>query len=341
MKDICVNARFRYQQMTGVQRYADAVLRRLPNEVEAVMPARSSYSRGLRGHLWEQFQLPSRVGKRLLWSPCNTGPLEVRRHVITIHDAAVLDCPQFYSRKFAAWYRWMIPRLVKRAVKVLTVSQFSKNRLQEHFRLPDERVIVAGNAVDERFQRAGDLEQERLRADYRLPRQFALTVGSLDPRKNLQGVLTAWRLTPGLRDVPLAVAGCKSAIFRAAADGPLPSSVHLLGYVPDERLPALYSAASVFVFASLYEGFGLPPLEAMACGTPTVCANTSALPEVVGDAALLVDPSCPASIGEAARGVIDDGALRTRLSQAGRSRAKQFDWNMTAARVWNVLCSAA
>jgi glycosyltransferase involved in cell wall biosynthesis len=340
MQGICVNARFRFQQTTGVQRYADAVLRRLPDGVEAMMPSRS-FSRGVRGQIWEQFQLPARVEKRVLWSPCNTGPLEARRHVITIHDTAVFDCAQCYSRKYGSWHRWMTPRLVKRALKILTVSEFSKSRLLEHFGIPEDRVVVAGNGVDDRFQPASECEQERVRADYHLPRQFALTVGTLDPRKNLRGILAAWRMTPGLGELPLAVAGCQSAVFRSAVREPIPSSVHMLGYVPDDRLPALYSAASVFIFASLYEGFGLPPLEAMACGTPTVCSNTSALPEVVGKSALLVDPRDSRAIGEAVKTVVEDGALHERLSEAGRRRAKQFDWKETAARVWDVLRSAA
>ena len=293
------------------------------------------------GQIWEQFRLPAQVGSRVLWSPCNTGPLGVRRHVITIHDTAVFDCAQCYSRKYGAWHRWMTPRLVKRAVKILTVSEFSKSRLLEHFRLPEDRVVVAGNGVDDQFQPASDYEQERVRADYGLPRRFALTVGTLDPRKNLRGILAAWRMTPGLHELPLAVAGCQSAVFRSAVREPIPSSVQMLGYVPDDRLPALYSAASVFIFASLYEGFGLPPLEAMACGTPTICANTSALPEVVGEAAVLVDPTCPAGIGDAVKQLFSNDTLRARLSQAGKERAKQFDWKQTAARVWDVLRSAA
>ncbi len=341
MKDICVNARFRFQRTTGVQRYADAVLQRLPNEVEAVMPSRSSFSRGVRGQMWEQFRLPAHVGKRVLWSPCNSGPLGVRRHVVTIHDTAVFDCAECYSMKYGAWHRWMTPRLAERAVKVLTVSQFSKSRLLERFRLPEDRVVVAGNGVGDEFQPASEEDQKRVRDHYRLPRQFALTVGTLDPRKNLRGILAAWRVTPGLDELPLAVAGCQVDIFRSAVSEPIPSSVHMLGYVPDDQLPALYSAASVFIFASFYEGFGLPPLEAMACGTPTVCANTSALPEVVGDAALLVDPRNAIGIGEAAKSVVDDSALRAHLAEAGRKRAKQFDWKQTAAHVWDVLQSAA
>jgi glycosyltransferase involved in cell wall biosynthesis len=235
----------------------------------------------------------------------------------------------------------MTPRLVKRAIKILTVSEFSKSRLLEHFRLPEDRVVVAGNGVDDQFQPASEYEQQRVRADYHLPQQFALTVGTLDPRKNLQGVLAAWRVTPGLHELPLAVAGCQSAVFRSAVRETIPSTVHMLGYVPDDRLPALYSAASVFIFASLYEGFGLPPLEAMACGTPTICANTSAMPEVVGEAAVLVDPTCPAGIGDAVRHLFNNDTLRARFSQAGRERAKQFDWKETAARVWDVLRSAA
>ena len=133
--------------------------------------------------------------------------------MITIHDTAVFDCAQCYSRKYGAWHRWMTPRLVKRAAKILTVSEFSKSRLLEHFRLPEDRVVVAGNGVDDQFQPASEDEQNRVRADYRLPRQFALTVGTLDPRKNLRGILAAWRMTPGLHELPLAVAGCQVGRF--------------------------------------------------------------------------------------------------------------------------------
>ena len=334
---VCVNARFRHQRMTGVQRYAHAVLSRLPSSVQSLAPGSPSFGTGLRGHVWEQTRLPSQVLGRVLWSPCNTGPLGVRRHVLTVHDAAFLDCPDCFSLRFRKWYQWLIPRLIKSARHLLTVSRFSAERLIEHFNLSEDDVSVIPNGVDERFQPASTADQQRVKAQYQLPREFVLTLGSLDPRKNLRGICRAWQSRAALQGVPLVVVGGASNVFAPHIDTTVPTSTRFLDYLPDADLPALYSAATVFLYPSLYEGFGLPPLEAMACGTPTVVSATTALPEVVADAAVTVDPSCHESIAAGVCQALEDSKRRSLLSKAGIARARKFRWETTAHCVWNVL----
>jgi glycosyltransferase involved in cell wall biosynthesis len=337
--EVCVNARFRHQRMTGVQRYADAVLARLPAGVQSLSPPFGSMARGLLGHVWEQMRLSSRVGNRVLWSPCNTGPLGVKKHVVTVHDTAFLDYPECFSRQFRDWYQWLVPRLVQSAARVLTVSKFSASKLVGYCGVSADKIEVIPNGVDERFCPASADERERVRHSHRLPREFVLTLGSIDPRKNLRRLCEVFQKQTALKDVVLVVAGGTSKIFAESYENLHASNVQFLDYVPDDELPALYSAATVFVYPSLYEGFGLPPLEAMACGTPAVVSATTALPEVVGDAAILVDPACDESMANGICRLLGSQSLREAQSQAGIRRAQQFNWNTTAKQVWNVLCN--
>lgn len=348
---IVVNARYLRQRETGVQRYARQISARLPN-LRAVAPARMG--RGPAGHLWEQAVLPFEVGRSLLWSPSNTGPLAVRRQVLTVHDCSFVDWPEGFSAAFAAWYRWLVPRLVRRVRQVITVSEFSRRRLLELTAVAEDRVVAIPNGVDPRFRPADPDAIRAVRARLGLPERYALCVGSLEPRKNLAGLLEAWRLLPGRHaGVGLVMVGATSHVFRqveldaaragcgARRTGCFGSSnLHVTGYVPDADLPPLYSGAELFVYPSLYEGFGLPVLEAMACGAPVVCSNNTALPEVAGEAAILVDPREPESVAEGIRSVLDDAATRDGLRRRGWERSQRFRWEDAAARVWQVLVQA-
>ncbi len=342
---ILVNARSLASPLTGVQRYTREVLSRLPAEaLQLISPSRPLH--GLPGHLWEQAVLPLRLGPRLLWSPSNTGPLAVRRQVVTIHDVSSLEHPEWFSSPFAKWYRFLLPRLARRAQTIIAVSEFTRDRIVALCHVDEHRVVAIHNAVDSRFVRRPAAEAESVCRELQIPSgRYILALGSLEPRKNLPRLLQAWDgVRPRLpADLWLVLSGAKGKplVFGDVSLEHLPPNVFLSGYVPDEHLPALYSGALAFVFPSLYEGFGLPPLEAMACGTPVIASNTTSLPEVVGDAALTVDPLDSHAIAEAIRRLVADADLRASLAKRGLARARLFSWEKAAAQTWAVLQQAA
>jgi glycosyltransferase involved in cell wall biosynthesis len=338
---IVFNGRFRSSRVTGVQRYANEVVRQLAEKIRALAPRVPLNA--ISGQLWEQFLLPVRVGSRLLWSPANTGPLSVTHQVVSILDTSSLDHPEWFSRRFAAWYGWLLPRLAQRVRRVITISEFSRRRIVEHAGIDLARVVVTHCGVERRFFEGGKGQDVFSHLEIP-PTNYILSVGSSEPRKNLRRLMAAWELV--YKDLPadvwLLLAGGQGdpAIFADSSLGSLPPRVRQLGYVPDDSLPGLYSNALAFVYPSLYEGFGLPPLEAMAGGTAVVAGDRGALPEVVGDAGILIDPLDPSTIAAALLLVIEDDQLRARLETEGRARAARFTWERTATRTWEVLQEA-
>lgn len=341
---IVVNTRVLRPPLTGVQRYASELLARIGSEVTSMRP--NGLAEGATGHFWEQMVLPQQVGKSLLWSPSNTGPLSVERQVVTIHDVVPLDHPEWLNRTFSALYRFVVPRLVRKVRVVITISEFTRNRILEVIKLDPERVVVVPNGVDKRFSPCTMEEVDRVVTLLGIPSpHYVLALGSIEPRKNLTRLLEAWsRCSQELpEDVWLVLAGAKGKrlVFRDVNITRLPPRVYVAGHVPDEFLPELYSGALVFAYPSLYEGFGLPPLEAMSCGTATLTGNRTALPEVVGDSALVVDPYDTDALADGITRLVSDQGLREALSQQGRRRAAQFTWERSASRTLQILQSAA
>lgn len=289
---------------------------------------------GVKGQYWEQWKLPWQLPRNgVLWSPCNTAPLACSRQMVTIHDAAFVDTPQAYSWAFRNWYRWLMPRLAKRAVKLFTVSEFSRERLAEVCGVKPEKFAITPCAADERFRPASPEELAAAREALGLPERYILSLGSLDRRKNLRSVIKAWgTLTKWHGDVTLVLAGGqgKSRVFSEPDLHPIPPAVHPLGYVDDKWLPALYSGAEAFVFASKYEGFGIPTLESMACGTPVICSSNTAFPSVAGDAVEYVDPESIESIAAGIEKVLSDSQWRSELVDRGLKRNRLFTWEKSA-----------
>ncbi len=268
------------------------------------------------GHAWEQAVLPvlARRADALL-CPANLAPAAARNAVVVIHDAAPLRHPGWYSGLYAAWQRRLLPVLARRARHVVTVSAFSRAELLELLGLEPDRISVVAGGVDPAFHPGADAE--RARAALGLRRPYVLCVASQTARKNVAALVPAARaLAP--EGVDVVVAGGHRPQF-AAEQGLEPLT--LLGAVPDEILPGLYAGAAAFALPSHYEGFGLPVLEAMACGTPVVAADATALPETCGGAAVLVPPEGDAFAGGAHR-----AARRRRPPRAarrGRPRARR------------------
>jgi len=334
MCDIVVNGRFRNRPMNGVGRYASEILRQWDGHpVDVISPRRPL--RGIGGHLWEQCVLPGRA-HGLLWSPANTGPVMVARQVVTIHDLSPFDGPQWFSPVFVLWYRSLLPVLARRSQRVLTGSTFSRDRLLACFKLPPEKVVVASPGVDSSHFHPVDVAP--VRALHALPETYLLFVGSLDPRKNLPLLLRAWEiLRPKFPNLALVIAGGSAPIFRGGTTSRVAKDAQFLGPVADSELPALYSGAAALVMPSLYEGFGLPVLEAMACGTPVICSTAGALPETVGNAAILFDPGDVGSLAGAIDNVLRDDTLRELLRQKGFERSAASSWRLTAQKIWDVL----
>lgn len=338
-KKIIVNTRTLCTPTTGVQRYTRELLSHLGNRCLQVRP--SLPSSGSVGHLWEQVVLPWHLHGALLWSPGNTGPLAVANQVVTIHDAATLEHPEWFSRSFAQGYRMLLPSLIQRVRLVITNSEFSKQRLLAHSQVAAEKIRPIPLGVSTNFRPVDSEELARIKLKYCQVRPYFLTLGSLEPRKNLNRLLAAWALLGDkCKDFELLIVGGKGKIFRQSCFGDIPSTVRFLGYVDDLDLPALLSGAMAFVYPSLYEGFGLPPLEAMACGTPVVVGRAAALPETCGDAALYVDPWSVEELAECLLNLLDNVGLREILSTKGLHRAAGFRWEDTADRTWETLMEA-
>jgi len=262
------------------------------------------------------------------------------RSVVTIHDCIHLMFPQYLPNRAAALFaRAAMWAAAKRADRILTVSEASKRDILRFFRVPADKVVVVYNAIDERFSIApSDEDVARVRERYQLNHEFVLYVGNIKPHKNLVRLIEAFDelRNSGFEHLKLLIIGDQisklPALRRAVHSHKLHKHVRFLGYLDDDTLAVLYRLAAVFVFPSLYEGFGLPPLEAMACGTPVVTSNTSSLPEVAGDAAVLVDPTDTHAITDGMRRVLTDPTLAAQLRARGPLRAREFSWEQSVAR---------
>jgi glycosyltransferase involved in cell wall biosynthesis len=292
----------------------------------------------------EQFHVPwvlGRVKPDVFHAPHYVLPPAVRcRSVVTIHDCIHLMFPQYLPNRAAYVYAkasmWSAAR---RSHRILTVSEASKRDILHFFNVPPEKIVVVYNAIDERFREAPPEEDvERVRERYQLQHRFVLYAGNIKPHKNLVRVIEAFaELRRGeFDDLKLLIIGDEisklPALRRAVHNYKLHKHVRFLGFLPDETLAVLYRLAAVFVFPSLYEGFGLPPLEAMASGTPVVTSNVSSLPEVTDGAAVLVDPYDVGSIVDGIRRVLDDPDLANDMRTKGIERAREFSWERSVAR---------
>ncbi len=262
-------------------------------------------------------------------------PLRGVPTVLTVHDLIFRQTPE-HHKQLNRWYlSWTMPLFCRRADHIIAVSETTRRDLMSAYQLPPEKISVIYEAADPRFSVQPPDIQAQARAAYGLPEKYLLYLGTLEPRKNLERLLAAWAPLYQSGDCPpLVIAGKRGwlseGFFSALEASPAREGVLLTGYIPDEDLPALYAAATAFIWPSLYEGFGLPPLEAMACGSPVICSNASSMPEVVADAALLFDPENVDELRECLRTVVRDDALRGDMRERGLARAATFSWSRTA-----------
>lgn len=263
--------------------------------------------------------------------------------VITVHDLAFLHWPHFITKASAAYYS-QIDRAVRHARHVIVPSVNTKQDLIGQLGVPENKVSVIHEAADPSFQPLPlTTARDAVMRKYNLPPTYVLFVSTLEPRKNVTGLLHAFhdlRKRDGMSEIALVLAGSQGWLFEETLETvkrlSLEANTFFLGRVSDEDLRLLYVAARCHVHPAHYEGFGLPPLEAMACGTPTIVSNTSSLPEVVGDAALLVDPKAPEEIAVAVHRLLTDETLHAELREKGLKRARCFSWQEAAASTLDV-----
>ncbi len=291
---------------------------------------------------WNEFALPAALRH---WRPdlvhniSYTLPVAVRGpSVVTVHDISYARHPEWFAAKAGAYLRWGTAQAARRATLVVTDSEFSASEIAEVYRVPRERIAVVPLAADTIFTPQQDTADIRRR--YALPRRYVLYVGGIHTRRRVPLLLRACAGVLAERDAHLVIVGPASGDgFDARAEAEragLGERLTLLGFVPERDLPGLYAAADAFAWPAVYEGFGLPPLEAMACGTPTVVADAGSLPEVVGDGALLAAPESVDSLAQALARLLDDDALRADLAQRGPARAAQFSWADTARQMLSI-----
>jgi glycosyltransferase involved in cell wall biosynthesis len=344
MSPIAINGRFLTQQLTGVQRVATELVRALDalaveghtRDIRVVAPSGAAApwlmkialvhvgTRG--GQAWEQLSLPGAARDALLLNLGNTAPLRAGgRQAVLIHDAGVFDTPESYSLAFRTWYRLLHRALVARGARILTVSAFSRGRLAHHLRLDAATIGIVPEGAEHILREPADMSV--LDRHALLEGGYALAVGTGAAHKNLALLSAAagWLAARGRR---LAVAGARDAGVFAGAGGA--AGAIALGRVSDAELRALYAHAACLLFPSRYEGFGLPPLEAMACGCPVVAARAASVPEVCGEAALWFDAASPESLIAALDRLHDSPGLADQLRADGLARAGTFTWRRAA-----------
>jgi len=294
---------------------------------------------------WEQMRLPAAVkrsGIDFLHCTCNTAPLVCPVPLmLTLHDIIYLEKVDFkgttYQNFGNLYRRFVVPRIIRNSQVVVTVSQFEKDRILERLKLPEEKVKVVYNAVNARFNNRYAPEQVRSFKDgHALPENFLLFLGNTAPKKNTPNVIRAFadycRQTKDI--IPLVILDYDRSLVEQAlaSSGDIQFLPHIIfpGYIAPSEMPLMYNAATLFLYPSLRESFGLPILEAMGSGTPVITSTTSSMPEVAGDAALLIDPYDPARLSEAILLLLSDTSLRKNYIQKGLERAARFTWEASA-----------
>ncbi|MCB9438313.1 MAG: glycosyltransferase family 4 protein [Anaerolineales bacterium] len=306
-----------------------------PNWTQRVIPWRRMWTHlRFAEELW-------RTRPDVTFVPAHTLPRHFPgKAVVTIHDLGYLHFPDAHPLKERRYLDWSTAFSARRATLVLADSQATQADLVKHYQIPAEKIRVVYPGVDDSLRPVTDPQQlAHVRAKYGLNERYLFFLGTLQPRKNIERLVKAyarWWLRSNTTDVQLVLSGNAGWLYQEAWTANI-EGVHLTGYVADEDVAALYSGAIALVFPSLYEGFGFPVLEAMRCGTPVICSNTSSLPELVGDAALLVDPTSTDDIATAIGRLVKDDALRQDLITKGYQQAAQFTWQRTAEQTLAVL----
>lgn len=267
---------------------------------------------------------------------CYLTPISKRsKSIVTIYDLTPLLFPEFHVEHIKKVIFKGLLNSVCKVDKIIAISESTKKDVMRLFHIPEDKIEVIYGAADEIYHPIEDPEiLKQVRAKYKIPHKFILFVGIIEPRKNIARLIQAFSILKKKFEHKLVIVGRKGwlydEIFAQVRRSHLGEEVIFTGYVPREDLPALYSATELFIYPSLYEGFGLPPLEAMACGTPVITSNVSSLPEVMGEAGILIDPNNVDELSRAIDSVLSDENLREELREKGLRQAKKFSWERCA-----------
>jgi glycosyltransferase involved in cell wall biosynthesis len=346
MSAVYINGRFLTQRMTGIQRYANEICKALTRsgvEIVILAPRKTREEYRLTtpvirfgvfsGILWEQADLPLFLLRRkrpLLVNFGSPGPLFYANRIVTIHDMSFRVNPGWFSKSYYWYYRIATPVFARRSKKIITVSVFSKNEIVRMTGIDGDKISVIHGAVPEPFSSRSSRAPVT-----RVP--YILSVSSLDPRKNLERLTEAYKQTGLEKEFRLLLAGAGDPVFHAGPSGDV--MVHSLGFVPDEELAALYENASLFVYPSLYEGFGLPPLEAMSLGCPVVLSDIPVFREIFGDAAHYTDPYDTGSIRDGIVKILKDDNYRESLIRRGKEKSKEYSFERSAEKLAAIITS--
>ncbi len=331
--------RYTYELIKGISIYGENIhIKLLVNDLESA----SKIFKGIDNiefikikakflSLFEQIELPLILNNiepnAIFHSPSFvSSPFINCKSIMTIHDLNHLELPQMYSRFHKYYYKYIVKPSALKCNKVITVSNFSKLQIMNWLNCDDNKIEVTYNGVDKKYCKIDDaIQLEKVKKAYNLTEKFILYIGNLKPHKNLETLLKSMKIIKS--NVVLVVNGKENdRIKEFIEERNLQNKVRFIGYVEEEDLPILLNLAKIFVFPSLYEGFGLPPLEAMACGCPVICSNKSSLPEVVGDAALLFNPLDEEELSEKIDQVIQDEKLYNDMRNKGMVQATKFNW---------------
>lgn len=347
---IYINARFLTQDVTGVQRFAEQIcieLVGLRDDVVLLAPKdikRSSLPASFNiqtigeksGHYWEQVELPKylrSIDSPLLVNLCSTAPVFYKNQIVTHHDVTYKRYKKSFSLKFRMLYSLLIPMMLKSSKALITVSEFSKSEILQYFNYNPEKIHIIYNAVGREFI---DSPKKNDNSE-----KYFLAVSSPNFHKNFHGMLDAYNLLKSRSgsDVKLKVIGKSASSFatqdfsKNAQDG----DVTFLGRVDDNQLISLYQNATAFVFPSFYEGFGIPPLEAQACGCPVISSNKASMPEVLRNSVLYFDPYNVSEMANMMEKIISDSDLRDTLVTAGLQNVKDYSWKVSAQKVNSII----
>lgn len=344
---VIINARFLTQAITGVQRFAIELSKRLEStqdiQIEFVSPKGIIHSElakelnvkiigRFQGHLWEQIDLPVYLKKNkspLLVNLCSTAPSFYKNQIVTHHDITYIRHPESFSKKFVEFYKLIVPLMLRNSKKIITVSEFSKNEISNYYNISKEKFTVIYNGVD--TNQFTNTEAKNVSK-----RKYILAVSSRNFHKNFQGLIDAFKNIQHIQqDVDLFIVGYSSLksfnnIKLDVEDLEVQSRIRFLGRVDDQELISLYQNASLFIFPSFYEGFGIPPLEAQACGCPVIASDQASMPEILSDSVLYFNPYSKKNLEEKILYFYSNAELKQQLTESGLKNIKRFDWNSSA-----------
>ncbi|MDA1663056.1 glycosyltransferase family 1 protein [Bacillus cereus group sp. TH153LC] len=355
-KNIYINGRFLTQNVTGVQRVAEQIVKELDitlnksnifSQYKIIILVPNCECRDvvfknieirsigiLKGHLWEQIELPLFVKKELLINLCNTGPMIKKNQLVMIHDAAICSAPEGFSKKFVLWYKLLYKQFSRNSRRIVTVSNFSKEELLRYYPKMDNKLGVIYNGVDHVVDINPDekiLSKNDLEAD-----DYILAVSSMNPNKNFRVIGEALAKSKRFSGKVVIAGGNQTGIFADGASS-VGHNIKWVGYVTDEELVALYKNARIFIFPSLYEGFGLPPLEAMRMGCVVIASNAASIPEICKEHAIYFDPNSPEDLLNKIESVYENKILRVNQASKALEFSKEYRWSLAARILINYI----